>query len=93
MHIRAVLDGHLRRSRSPAGIDRERLEDPAEVVVVDDATSAAADLADAGITLRGVLGVRQTVQALLGGLAPEEAGLEGKGEEKQKKKKTRKKEE
>jgi len=77
MRIRAVLDGHLRRSRSPAGIDRERLEDPAEVVVVDDATSAAADLADAGITLRGVLGVRQTVQALLGGLAPEEAGLDG----------------
>jgi len=77
MHIRAVLDGHLRRSRPPAGIDRERLEDPAEVVVVDDATSAAADLADAGIALRGVLGVRQTVQALLGGLAPEEAGLDG----------------
>jgi len=44
MLIKAVLDGHLRRPRSPAGINRERLEDPAEVVVVDDATSAAADL-------------------------------------------------
>jgi len=77
MLIRAVLDGHIRRSRPPAGIDRECLEDPAEVVVVDDATSAAAELADAGVALRGVLGIRQTVQALLGGLAPEEAGLDG----------------